>query len=191
MHTGGFLTTGWLSAKCQNKRERGAAGKLVAPFTFSYYGKLTMITLDTLNGTASDIAFSHLMMIIRHQPKQSANSLLMIAACLAANRPLALRELRQMLDLTPMDVGRLARLSPLLTLTKHPTHKCRKNVTLSLQGEDLKEALLEDDPSIMRGYIDRAATAATEIGASGRINKERLPKHVQAYIASLEAKVAA
>ena len=150
-----------------------------------------MITLDTLDGTASDIAFSHLMIITKHYPKQSANSLLMVAACLAANRPLALRELRKLLDLTPIQVGRLTRLCPLLTLTKHPTHKSRKNVTLSLQGKKLKEALLEDDPSIMRSYIDKAATAATEIGASGRIDRKRLPKHVQAYIAQLEAKVAA
>ena len=150
-----------------------------------------MITDETLNGTASDIAFSHLMMITKHGPKESANSLLMVAACLAANRPLALRELRQLIGLTPMNAGRLARLSRLLKLVKHPTDKCRKNVVLSVHGEKLKEDLLKEDPTIMRSGVDKAATAATEIGASGRINKERLPKHVQAYIASLEAKIAA
>jgi hypothetical protein len=60
-----------------------------------------------------------------------------------------------------------------------------------VHGEKLKEDLLKEDPTIMRSGVDKAATAATEIGASGRINRERLPKHVQAYIASLEAKVAA
>jgi hypothetical protein len=41
MHTGGYLTTGWLSAKCQNKRERGAVFT-DGPFYFVWLGDQDM-----------------------------------------------------------------------------------------------------------------------------------------------------
>lgn len=41
MHIDGYLTTGWPNV-FQNKRERGAAGKLVAPFYFVWLGDKDM-----------------------------------------------------------------------------------------------------------------------------------------------------
>jgi len=144
---------------------------------------------ETFSGSASDITLSHLLAICKVvHPRVGTKGILMAAACLAANRPLALRELRDLVGVAQVSAGQVVKSSSLLEFVEHPQDKRRRNVTLSAKGKALKTELLKDNPMKARARV----TEIMEIAARGKgINTKKLPKHVQAYIASLEAKIAA
>ena len=144
---------------------------------------------ETFSGSASDITLSHLLTISKFvHPRESSKGILMSAACLAASRPLALRELRHLVGVSPASAGKVVRASLLLEFVEHPQDRRRRNVTLSAKGRALKTELLKDNPMNARARVTEIMEVAARVKT---IDTKRLPKHVQAYIASLEAKVAA